>query len=90
MSKEANKMAYESKFTTEDVNELLADDLSIAASLATLIIEGGDIRAFLIMKLEAREEELATFHLSQEPRWMDDLGFKESLGILSALGRPKY
>lgn len=58
-------MAYIYKFTEEEVNELLGEDLSLAASLATLINDNGDIRAFLIKKLEAREKELAAFHLSQ-------------------------
>jgi hypothetical protein len=79
-------MAYEYKFTEEDLVELIGDDLSLPASLATLINEGGDIRAFFIEKLEAREEELAKFHLSQAPRWMDEHEFKESLGIARRLG----
>lgn len=61
-------MATNYEFTEEEVTELLGDDLSLAASLAALINEGGDIRQFLIEKLEARQEELAKFHLSQAPK----------------------
>lgn len=58
-------MAYEYKFTEADLIELIGDDLSLPASLAALINDGGDIRSFLIKKLEEREEELTRFHLSQ-------------------------
>jgi hypothetical protein len=74
-------MAYVYKFTEDELVELIGDDLTLPASLATLINEGGDIRAFLVKKLEEREEELAVFHLSQTPRWMNEREFKESFGI---------
>lgn len=79
-------MTSEYRFTEEDLVELIGDDLTLPASLATLINNGGDIRSFLVEKLLAREEELAIFHLSQEPRWMDEHEFKESLGIARRLG----
>lgn len=63
-------MAY--KFTEEELVELIGDDLSLPASLAKLINEGGDIRSFLVKKLEEREEELALFHLSQSDSDVDD------------------
>jgi hypothetical protein len=44
-------------FTEEDLTELLGDDLTLAASLAKLINEKGDIRAFLVKKLEERLEQ---------------------------------
>jgi hypothetical protein len=83
-------MGYQEKFTEEDLTELLGDDLSLAASLATLINDNGDIRTFLLNKLREREEEAARFHLSQAPRLMTDHEFKESLGIARALGIPTY
>jgi hypothetical protein len=83
-------MAYKYEFSEDEVNELLGEDLSIAASLATLINTNGDIRSFLIAKLEEREEEATRFHLSQAPRWMDEREPKESLGIARALGMPTY
>lgn len=64
-------MATEYKFNEEDLVELIGDDLSLPASLATLINEGGDIRAFLVKKLEKREQELAVFHLSQSGSYGD-------------------
>lgn len=79
-------MANEYTFTADELTELLGEDLSLAASLAELINNGGDIRSFLVEKLLEREEELAIFHLSQAPRWMDEHAFKESLGIARRLG----
>lgn len=69
-------------FTEDELNELLGEDLSLADSLAKLINGNGDLRAFFIQKLEDRQEELATFHLSQSPRWMgnDDFGLRLACG----------
>lgn len=64
-------MAYVYKFTEDELVELIGEDLSLPASLATLINDGGDIRSFLIKKLEEREEELAVFHLSQSAAYSD-------------------
>jgi hypothetical protein len=49
-------MAYQYKFSEEEVNELLGEDLSLAASLTTLINENGNIRAFFVRKLEQIQE----------------------------------
>jgi hypothetical protein len=57
--------------TEEDLTELIGDDLTLAASLAKLINENGDIRAFLEKKLIQRNEELVDFYESQQPRWTD-------------------
>lgn len=78
------------KFTEEQVTELIGEDLSLGASLADLLTNGGDIHNFLIQKLLDREEELATFHLSQASRWMDDRELKQALGIARAVGMPTY
>jgi hypothetical protein len=74
-------MGYQENFTAEEITELLADDLSLAASLATLILENGDINAFLVTKLRERAEEADKFHLSQAPRWMNDRELKVSSGL---------
>ncbi len=63
-------MGYQEEFSADDVNELLADDLSLANSLYTLIIENGDIRTFLLTKLRERAERLEEAD-EQDNDWND-------------------
>lgn len=59
-------MGYQEKFTEEEVEELFADDLSLAFSISELINKGGDIHVFLTKKLLERREAIEEYQRSQE------------------------